>query len=292
MAVHSNDRMTWNTKLNHIGARARNHPDTVFNNLGHVLTVDLMRKAYQELSGNKAVGVDKVTKAAYGEALDENISNLLRRIRRKQYRPKASRIVEIPKEDGSTRPLAISCFEDKMVEWAVSQVLEQIYEPVFLQSSYGFRPDRSCHDALRALNQHTHSCEDGAVVEIDINKCFNTISSEHLMPILKLKISDTRFLWLIESLLTAPIIEEGQAVPTKKGCSQGSVVSPILCNIFLHYVIDEWFHTVKQTHIRGKAEQVRYSDDSAKRKLQFKPVEVRSWELAMDPGSVDTGKVG
>jgi len=261
MAVHSNDRMTGTTKLDRIGKRAQAHPNTVFNNLGHVVTEDLLYVAYEQLERRKAVGIDKVNKTIYGEALTENINILIKKIRRRQYRPKASRIVEIPKEDGSTRPLAISCFEDKIVQMAVTMILEQIFEPLFLPCSYGFRPNRNCHDALRAVNRSTYQFADGATVEIDIKKCFNTIPHGHLMSFLRKKISDERFLWLVEALITAPVMEGGKAVASKIGCPQGSVCSPILSNIFLHYVIDEWFTSVRKTHLKGRAELVRYADD-------------------------------
>jgi RNA-directed DNA polymerase len=249
------------TKLNRIGLRAKSDPNTIFNNLGHLITVDLLREAYQELNEYKATGIDRVTKGEYGNNLNENISNLIIRIRRKQYHPKAARIVQIPKEDGSTRPLAISCFEDKLVQWAVAKILEQIYEPVFLSSSYGFRPNQNCHDALRALTQHTYTFSDGAIVEMDIRKCFNMIPHEPLMAFLRQKISDPRFLDLVETLITAPVLENGKSEHSKRGCPQGSIVSPILANIYLHYVIDEWFSAIRKTHMRGRAEQVRYADD-------------------------------
>lgn len=261
MAVHSNDRITGITKLNRISLRSSQDHDCVFNNLGHLISQDLMHEAYQQLEERKAVGIDKVTKGAYGAKLDKNISDLIHRIRRKQYKPKASRMVKIPKEDGSTRPLAISCFEDKMVQWAVGKILEHIYEPLFLPSSYGFRPNRSCHDALRALNKHTYAFQDGAIVEMDIRKCFDRIPHEPLMAFLRQKISDTRFLDLVETLITAPIIEDGKSGNSTIGCPQGAIVSPILANIFLHYVIDEWFETIKKTHMQGRCEQIRYADD-------------------------------
>lgn len=261
MTGHSNTRMTRTTKLDRIRNRAQTHPETVFHNLGHVVTAELMHEAYQQLDGKKAVGIDKVDKETYGKELSSNVCRLIEKIRRRQYRHKASRIVEIPKEDGSTRPLAISCFEDKMVEWAVSKILEQIFEPIFLPFSYGFRPKRNCHDALRAVTRYTYQFTDGATVEIDIRKCFNMIPHEHLMSFLRKKISDERFLWLVEALIIAPVIEGGDAVALKRGCPQGSIASPILSNIFLHYVIDEWFKTVRQTHLKGRAELVRYADD-------------------------------
>jgi RNA-directed DNA polymerase len=261
MSVLSNDRFSGNTKLDRIGMRAKTHPGTVFNNLGHIITDGLLRAAYEQLEQKKAVGIDKVDKVTYGKALTENIDKLIEKIRKKQYRHQVSRIVEIPKEDGSIRPLAISCFEDKMVELAVSKILEQIYEPMFLPCSYGFRPNRNCHDALRAVSQITYRFWDGAAVEIDIRKCFNTIPHDHLMAFLKQKISDKRFLWLIEELITVPVMVNGKAVASDKGCPQGSIGSPILSNIFLHHVIDEWFTTINKTHLKGRAELVRYADD-------------------------------
>lgn len=249
------------TKLNRISLRAMDDPNTVFNNLGHYISVDLFREAYQELKEYKAIGIDRITKGAYGAQLDENISNLIQRIRRNQYQPKAARIVQIPKEDGSKRPLAISCFEDKLVQWAVAKILERIYEPAFLPSSYGFRPNLSCHDALKALNRHTYTFTDGAIVEMDIRKCFNRIPHEPLMQMLKQKISDPRFLNLIETLITAPTLEDGKTENSKMGCPQGSIVSPILANIYLHHVIDEWFTSITKSHMKARCEQVRYADD-------------------------------
>ncbi|MGB8000497.1 MAG: reverse transcriptase domain-containing protein, partial [Anaerobacillus sp.] len=159
------------------------------------------------------------------------------------------------------RPLAISCIEDKLVQLAISDILGRIYEPLFLQCSYGFRPGLSCHDALRALQQSTFRNWKGAVVEIDIRKYFNTIPHEVLRDLLRNKISDRRFLRLIETLITAPIMEGKQVSRNQQGCPQGSILSPVLANIYLHHVIDEWFESIKQTHLRGRAELVRYADD-------------------------------
>ncbi|WP_415843465.1 reverse transcriptase domain-containing protein, partial [Xenorhabdus thuongxuanensis] len=140
----------------------------------------------------------RMTKSAYGEHLDGNIHNLILRIRRGTYRPKAARITQIPKEEGSQRPLAISCIEDKRVQLAVSDILSQIYEPLFLPCSYGFRPGLNCHVALKALQQQTYRNGNGAVVEIDIRQYFNTIPHIELMNLLRKKISDRRFLRLIK----------------------------------------------------------------------------------------------
>ena len=150
MSVLSNDGSTWSMKLQRIGELSSRDRSLVFNNLGHMISVDWLRELYRQLDGTKAIGIDGMTKERYGANLEENLSELMKQIRRGQYQPKPARIVEIPKEDGSTRPLAISCLEDKLVQLAVSSILNKIYEPLFLPCSYGFRPNLSCHDALKA----------------------------------------------------------------------------------------------------------------------------------------------
>lgn len=262
MTVHSNDRpKTGQTKLDRLSKRATTHKETVFNNLGHQIDRELLKQAYHQLESKRAVGIDGVNKEAYGERLNENLTDLVKRIHAGSYRPKPARVTEIPKEDGSTRPLVVSCFEDKLVQCAVSIILMQIYEPIFLPCSYGFRAGRSCHDALRALYKHAYPCWEGAVVEIDIRKYFNSIPHEELKKILRKKISDDRFLRLIDKLATTPIVEKGKRAANIIGCPQGSILSPILANIYLHEVVDEWFETIKQTHFKGKAEEIRYADD-------------------------------
>jgi group II intron reverse transcriptase/maturase len=261
VSVHSIDRDTWTTKLERIGTAAALKPDMVFNNLGHCITVGMLRELYYRADGSKAIGIDNVTKEKYGENLECNLRNLIERVRKGHYRPKPSRITEIPKEDGSYRPLAISCFEDKLIQNAVSIVLNKIFEPIFLPCSYGARPGRNCHDALRALNQYNWRLWDGAIVEIDIRKYFNTIPHRALNECLQRRISDKRFLKLINTLMKAPTWDGNRGVINKIGCPQGSIISPILANIYLHYVIDAWFEEIKKAHMRADANQVRYLDD-------------------------------
>jgi group II intron reverse transcriptase/maturase len=221
----------------------------------------MLKEQYQRLDGSKAVGIDRMTKASYGDNLDGNINTLIKKIRRGTYKSQPVRITEIPKEDGSTRPLAISCLEDKLVQMSVATILTKIYEPLFLPCSYGYRPGKSCHDALRALHRVSYQNPNGAIVEMDIRKYFNTIPHKVLMKLLRKKISDERFLRLIEILISAPIREGKQDTANVCGCPQGSIVSPILANIYLHHYIDEWFDCIKRSHIRGKAELVRFADD-------------------------------
>ena len=261
MTVHREDGEHRMTKLERIGKLAAEKKDTVFNNLGHVVDLDLLRKSYRQLDGKKAVGIDEVTKVAYGGNLEENLLNLLRQIRTGAYKPKPSRIVEISKEDGSKRPLAIACFEDKIVQGAVATILTKIYEPLFLPCSYGYREGVNGHEALRALMKHSNQNSDGAVVEIDLRKYFNSIPHLALKEVLQEKISDKRFLRLVEMLIRAPIMEGGKAELNRRGCPQGSIISPILSNIYLHHVIDSWFYGIRETHIKGRAELVRFADD-------------------------------
>lgn len=261
MSIHSKDRKSWLTKLDRIGELSAKNKRLVFNNIGHIINADMLKEQYRLLDAKKAVGIDKVTKYVYGDKLNENLNNLIREIRRGTYKPKPARITEIPKEDGSNRPLVISCFEDKLVQLAVSTILTKIYEPLFLPSSYGYRAGRSCHDALRALSKATYKHRYGAVIEIDIQKYFNTIPHNKLMRLLQEKISDRRFLRLIKVLITAEIQEGSKSKANTQGCPQGSILSPILSNIYLHHVIDEWFATINQSHLYGKAELIRFADD-------------------------------
>lgn len=213
--------------------------------------------------GTNHCTIDGVTKEQYEQNLEENLGQLLMEIRRGSYHPRASRIVEIPKSDGSLRPLAISCFEDKIVQEAVRRIIEAIYEPVFLKCSHGFRSGRGCHTALIALNRDLMSWECGAVLEIDLRKYFNTIPHEPLVRWLELKITDRRFLHLIIKLLKAPTLgEAGEAVRNEVGSPQGSTLSPVLANLYLHHVMDTWFAWTNESEYGGSARMVRYADDA------------------------------
>lgn len=261
MTVHSKDRETWLTKLERIKLLASQNQEMKFNNIGHIIDLEMLAEQYEEQSSKKAVGTDGITKEEYGKKLKANLSLLLTRIRRSQYNSKPARTTMIPKEDGGKRPLVISCFEDKLVESAVSKILNCIFEPIFLKYSYGARPGLNAHDALRELNRLTYHFYKGTIVEIDITKCFNTIRHQELMEFLRKRVSDEKFLRLVKKLIEAPVIENNTITTSKKGCRQGSIASPILANIFLHYVIDCWFDKISKENIRGKAGAVRYIDD-------------------------------
>ncbi|BAG40661.1 reverse transcriptase [Orientia tsutsugamushi str. Ikeda] len=261
MAVHSIDRNTWLTKLERIKLLSSKNQDIKFNNLGHIIDLKMLEEQYKELDSKKAIGIDGITKEDYGKKLKANLLSLLTRIRKGQYQAKPARITEIPKEDGGKRPLVISCFEDKIIESAVSKILNSVFEPIFLKYSYGFGPKLNAHDALRELNRLTYNFNKGAIVEIDITKCFNTIKHCELMEFLRKRISDKKFLRLVMKLIETPIIENDTIVTNKEGCRQGSIVSPILANVFLHYVIDSWFAKISEENLIGQTGMVRYCDD-------------------------------
>jgi group II intron reverse transcriptase/maturase len=253
---------TWSTKLSRIGALSASDEKVVFNNLGHMLSAEALKELYSHEPGDRAVGIDGVTKESYGVNLDANLANLITRIRRGTYKPQPARLVEIPKEDGNTRPLAISCFEDKLVQRAVNEILVRIYEPLFLDCSFGFRPGRSQHAALKRLMNSCNKVQTGAVVEIDLRRCFNTIPHAPLHEFLTRKISDSRFLRLINILLKTPTATETGIVANDTGCPQGSILSPVLSNIFLHHVLDEWFTAINASHLGGHGDAIRFADDA------------------------------
>lgn len=262
MTIHRDDGYSGRTKLERVSLRSAKDKEVVFNNLWHLIDIPLLKETFHRLNGRKAIGIDGVTKESYEKNLEENLQNLMQNIRRGLYRPQAARLVEIPKEDGSTRPLAISCLEDKLVQSVVNEILVSIFESRFLPVSYGFRPGRNCHQALRALSSHSYAYSDGGVVEIDLRRCFNTLPHSKVMECLQKKISDKRFLRLVHRLMQTPMTKATEeAVPNAIGCPQGSIISPTIANIYLHEVVDEWFEMIKRKHFRGKAAMVRYCDD-------------------------------
>ena len=255
-------KQTLATKLIRIELRSRQDPSAVYSNLGHIIDMDLLQASYRSLDGHKAVGIDGVTKDTYGVNLGEKIADLLRRIRSGTYIPQPSRITEIPKSDGTKRPLAIACIEDKIVQEAVRQILERIYEPTFLDSSYGFRPGRNCHQALLSLDRDLMRNEVGAVLDVDIRKCFSSFPHEKLREILSEKITDKRFLHLVLKLIKAETINASGAVTkSRQGTPEGSILSPLLANIFLHEVIDRWFAEFNRIKYLGQCTIIRYADD-------------------------------
>jgi len=250
------------TELARIAQVAKEHPKEQFTSLVHLLNVETLLECHHELSGNKACGIDQVTKAEYEENLCENIESLHRKLKTMAYKPQAVRRVYVPKPGSDKkRPLGIPSHEDKIVQLAVSKILTAIYEQDFLNSSYGFRPGRSCHDALRELNNIIMTRKINWVVDADISGFFDHVDHNWMMKCLEVRIKDGKLLRIIARMLKAGIMEEGELKASTEGTPQGGIASPILANIYLHYVLDLWFEKVVKRQFGGSAFIVRYCDD-------------------------------
>jgi len=253
-----------NTKLNRIAWLSKQDTGKEFECLMHLYNQESLIECFHELDKNKAVGVDGVTKMAYGANLYGNIDQLMVQMKNMAYRPGPVREVLIPKEGkpGATRPLGISNLEDKIVQKMTQKVLESIYEPLFLDCSHGFRPGRSCHTAIQSMLNHLYEKEIQTVIDIDLKNFFGTIEHQLLEDILKEKIKDPKFMRYISRMFKAGVLAEGELRVSEEGVPQGSICSPILANIFAHYAIDEWIKEMVQPHCKGTVRLFRYADDA------------------------------
>lgn len=252
------------TKLNKIALLSRSEPNRSFESLMHHFNEESLKECFYELDGKKAVGIDGVDKETYGKDLNQNIAKLISSMKAMAYRPGPVKEVLIPKEGkpGATRPLGISGFEDKIVQKMMQQILESIYDPLFLECSYGFRPGRGCHDAIRALQHHLHNNAIQTIIDIDLKNFFGTIDHRILESILKEKIKDTKFIRYINRMFKAGVLSNGDMVMSDEGVPQGSICSPILSNIFAHYAIDLWIEEMVKPNCKGKVNLFRYADDA------------------------------
>jgi group II intron reverse transcriptase/maturase len=232
-----------------------------FLSLAHLIDEVMLKAAYERVRKDAAVGVDGITKEQYGERLDANVRDLHQRMRMKTYRHQPIRRVHIPKERGKTRPIGISSMEDKMVQDALREVLQAVHEPMFFDCSYGFRPGRSAHGALRALNRVLVRGEANWVLEADIQSFFDSIDRKMLMEMLRKRVADTSLLRLVGKCLHVGILDGAEYTTPTEGTVQGSALSPLLGNVYLHHVLDEWFEYVVRPRLAGKACLVRYADD-------------------------------
>jgi group II intron reverse transcriptase/maturase len=251
------------TDLTRIGQRARKEPGVVFTSLyHHICDVGNLRASYDTLEADKASGVDGVTKQEYGKNLEENLRDLSGRLKGMGYRPQPSRRSYIPKPGSEKgRPLGISCLEDKIVEKAVKCTIEPIYEAVFEDSSYGYRPKRNQHQCLGALGRTIQQKKVNHVVEADIKAFFDKLNHEWMVKLLRYRIGDERVIRLIIRMLKSGIMDEGLVHASEEGTPQGSILSPLLSNIYLHYVLDLWFSKRVSRQSRGEAYYFRFADD-------------------------------
>ena len=241
--------------------RARREPEGRFHSLAHLIDVSALERAYHRMRKDAAVGVDGVTKEQYGQDLEENLQDLHARMKAKRYRHQPIRRVHIPKEGGKTRPIGVSAFEDKLVQDALREVLEAIYEQDFLDCSYGFRPGRSAHDAVRTLDRVVHRGKVNWILEADIVSFFDSLDRKKLKEMLEIRVADGSLLCLIGKFLHVGVLDGVELSAPESGTAQGSVLSPLLGNVYLHYVLDLWFEQEVKPRLRGRATLIRYCDD-------------------------------
>ena len=233
----------------------------MFTSLHHLIDGDWMREAYRLTRKDGATGIDGVTAADYKKDLEANLESLLDRIKSGSYRAPPVRRHYIPKADGTKRPLGIPTFEDKVAQRAILMLLEPIYETDFLPCSYGFRRGRSAHDALNALRKGIIEQRQRWVIDADVEKYFDSIRHSHLRSFLDLRIKDGVARRMIDKWLKAGVLEEGALHRPVAGTPQGGVISPMLSNVYLHQVLDEWFENVAKPRLQGRCQLVRFADD-------------------------------
>ena len=222
---------------------------------------DTLKESYNKQPKGKAVGVDGITKEQYGENLEENIESLLVRMKKFSYKPYPVRRAYIPKGNGKMRGLGIPSFEDKVVQGVFKEILEAIYEPKFKEFSFGFRPNRSCHDAIQRVNKHIMADKVNYILDADIKGFFDNLDHDWMIKFLEHDIADKNFLRYISRFLKSGIVENGAILESDKGTPQGGQISPILANVYLHYVLDLWCERILKQYVRGEIYYVRYADD-------------------------------
>jgi group II intron reverse transcriptase/maturase len=241
--------------------RAQREPEGRFHSLAHLIDAPALERAYRRMRKSAAVGVDGMTKEKYGQDLEVRLQDLHDRLKSKRYRHQPIRRVHIPKGQGKTRPIGISAFEDKLVQDVLREVLEAIYEQDFLDCSYGFRPKRSAHDAVRTLNRIVRRGEVSWILEADIVSFFDRVDRTALVEMLQTRVADGSLLRLIGKCLHVGVLDGEEFSRPEIGTAQGSVLSPILGNVYLHYVLDLWFETEVKPRMRGRTTLIRYCDD-------------------------------
>jgi RNA-directed DNA polymerase len=293
MMAETQGSITVSTKLERIAKLAKERPNVALTTLAHHIDMDWLREAYRRTRKDGALGVDGQGAEQYAEHLEDNLRSLLERAKAGSYRAPPVRRVHIPKGDGTqTRPIGIPTFEDKVLQRAVTMLLEAVYEQSFHDFSYGFRPGRSPHQALEALRDATMKMHGGWIVEVDIKKFFDTLDHGRLREILHQRVRDGVLLRLIGKWLNAGVLEGDTLEYPDEGTPQGGVISPLLANIYLHEVLDEWFVREVRPRLHGRATLVRYADDfvfiferkdDATRTLDVLPEQFGKYGLELHP---------
>jgi RNA-directed DNA polymerase len=247
------------TRLAQIAKMGREHREVT--GLAHHIDVEMLRAAYEKTRKDGATGIDGVNAQEYAKELEKNLSNLHERLRGQKYRAPAVRRAYIPKEDGGKRPLGIPTYEDKLVQRATLMVLEQVYEQEFYECSYGFRPGKSAHQALTAIKRETREKNINCIIDADIQGFFDSVDHEILQGFIARRIKDFSIRRLVGKWLNAGVWEQGITTPSESGTPQGGVISPLMANIYLHYVLDEWYAKEVKPRLKGMSFLVRYADD-------------------------------
>lgn len=249
------------TKLDLISQIARRDPQGCINNIAYLLNEENLRDCFGQLKKGKAAGVDGVTLEEYESNLDENLQELVGRMKRQAYKPQPVRRTYIPKANGQQRPLGIPAIEDKIVQKGMTRILEAIYEADFLECSYGFRAGRGCHQALRSLDKIIMTKPINHIIDADIKGFFDHVDHDWMRKFLEHRISDPNFIRLVSRFLRNGYMEEGRVHDVEEGTPQGGNISPMLANIYLHYVLDQWVEKEVKAKCKGVVEMVRYADD-------------------------------
>ena len=280
------------SSLAHIRSLAKQDTQMTFTSLVHKVDLFLLNKSFRQLRKNSATGVDKVTVEEYSANLDANLYNLYLRLKRGQYAALPVKRIWIDKEDGKKRPIGITALEDKIVQKAVTTILSEVYEPIFHNFSHGFRSKHSQHQAIAEIREKCYALNTNWILSADITGLFDNIDHNLLRDLIRTRVNDKGILRLIGKWLKAGVLEGDIIEYPDKGTPQGGVISPILSNIFLHYVLDDWFATVVQPRLKGKSFLIRFADDfiiglqlesDAKRVLEVLPRRFNRYTLELHP---------
>jgi group II intron reverse transcriptase/maturase len=256
------------TDINRIAILAKEDPARKFYSIAHLITEERLTEKFWKLRKDSSAGIDGVVHAQYAANVEENIRQLHRRLVENKYQAQPLRRVYIPKEDGKQRPISIPVLEDKLVQSVAVDLLNAIYEQDFFDCSYGFRPGRSQHQALDKVGKVICTRPTSWVLELDIKAYFDSIVRENLSEMVRRRVTDGSMLRLIGKWINVGAIDDGKLIMSETGTGQGQPISPLLANIYLHHILDEWFEEEVKPRLRGEAHEIRYADDGAPRRRE------------------------